>query len=304
MLLLMHRSSSRPVPFLFFLGAALILGSLFARDAFADHPYREIDVRLDHLDVRAERGELRVSYAIDRGSWRAIEGAHLRPRLNLYAPNGRRGPARFVHSVAINHREAVLVFDGHLVPRAETVEIRLSGERGRTRIVTTSYGADCSDRVRVAVARPHRDKPGRGHGHGHGDDKHDDHGHGHGDNRDVAIIEACSASTSWSTDFNACVQKGKRIGYDAPASIAACSAATSWSTDFQGCLDRAANIRHDRVATIHACSAATSWSTDFQACLDEARHLGGAASQVVDACSAATSWSTDFRQCLVSARRS
>ncbi len=318
-----HRNPSRPTAFIIALAVAFVLVSLFARDVFADHPSRDLDVRFTALDVDMHRGGLRVTYEIDHQDWHALQRAHIRPRLNLYAP-GHQGRFEFVQSVRLDADAGTIEYARGTISRhTRFVEVRLSGERGRTRIARTSFGSDCARRVRLAVHRP---GPPRGHGHGHG--------HGHGEYDEVALIEACARSTSWSGDLNQCIAKARNLDHDAPATIVACSSATSWSGDFLACLDLAANVGRNRPGTIAACSAATSWSGDFKSCLgtaagyrsdasptiaackaattwsgdfksclDEARFLGPRGARVVDACGAATSWSGEFKQCLVGARR-
>ena len=312
---------------------ALALAMTFsASNAFADHPRRNLDVELDYVDVRVDHGKLRVTYTIDRDDWYRITKRHIRPRLNLYTPY-QRGRFSYAHSVPVHHRTATIYFPHDVTPtRGKFVELRLSGERGRTRIATTSYNGDCAQRVRVEVVREVHHSHGHGHGHGHGHSHGKKKGHGHGkghvhgkgnakghkhddyvrdrkrdrrferDHR-AEIIAACDRNTSWSGELNHCIDRAVANHYT-PSLIDACGGATSWSGEFHQCLTNAAPIRGNRVATIQACDDATSWSGEFNMCLQKAQDLGRRAPGIVDACDHATSWSGEFQQCLDTSRRS
>ena len=269
--------------------AALLLTNLISASAFAEHP-RDLEVAFDELDVRVVDGELHTTYEIDRRDWRELQRLRIRPRLNLYTEN-RRGTFEFAYSVPLSYRTATVAFPADVTPyRARAVEVRLSGERGRTRIARTSYGHDCSTRVRVAVYRPASPR------------HHPTHPRRPPQN-DVALINACSANTSWSGDLDKCIVKASAISHGAPDAVNACGAATSWSGDFLSCLDHAATIRRNHVGAIQACSAATSWAGDFKQCLQTAATYHGDATPTIHACSAATDWAGDFNHCLVAARR-
>jgi len=325
-----YRNPSHPAAFLMILAAAFMLTNVFVSEAQAKPRHRQnIDVSFDELDARVVRGKLQVTYEIDRHDWRKLQRLHIRPRLNVYTP-ARPGQFTYATSAELNRRDAKIIFPHHVTPAdwARNVEVRLSGDRKRVKIATTSYQGTCGSRVRVALQN-RRGKGHRGRGHGHG------HGHGHGGRNDVAIINACNAQTTWSGDLNTCIKKAQGLGYGAPAVVNACGASTSWSGDFFDCLDlsngvrsnkvgvikacdnatswsgefetclkSAASYRADAAPTINACKAATSWSGDFNDCMSAARPLGHRAPRVVDACDAATSWSGEFKQCLAAARRS
>lgn len=280
------RNPSRPVSFLIILAVAFVMASLVTRDASAEHRPRNLDIALDQLDVSVVRGRLHVTYEVNRHDWRMLKKLHIRPRLNLYLPK-RPGVFEFVQSAPITSRAATIEYSRDLTPRrGRYAEVRLSGERGRTKIATTSYGSSCASRIRIALQRPSR--------------RHHDRGH-HGN--EVAVIESCSRNTTWSGDLNQCIAKAQGIESNAPATINACGASTSWSGDFLSCLDLAGNLGRSSAATIRACESATSWSGDFKSCLKSAAAYHGDAAPTINACKAATDWSGDFKDCVNDARR-
>lgn len=297
------------------LATIFVLASLlFGRDAFAYH--RNLTVHFDALVPRHEHGQLHVDYAIDHDDWHAVQGAGIRPRLNLYARERGTGFS-YVYSMELVADRGTVVFPAFATPRhLREVEFRLSGFTQSARIDRMSVGSECDTRVRVAVRRPAR-RQERGASH------------------DVAgIIAACSEELHSSSELSACVAKASHLRSAATQTIRACGEATTWSDDMLGCLDQAVAIRRDPASTVAACSestyfsddfraclressrfhvsaapsiracrAAAGWSDEFEACVRTAAELGRGAERVVRACDEATHWSDDFRHCLEAGRR-
>ena len=261
----------------FFIALAVLIVGLgfWSGDAFARPPMQTIDVRFDHVAAKQKKGALDLSYRIEKGDWKKLRYAHIRPKLNVYRHSHQRG-AEFVTSVDITEREGVIYLKGF--ERTDEIQVRLSGHHRGKRIGDMGYKKQCAKRITVAVHHPAS------------------HGVGWSKTARKRLLASCG---KFGMNVNACFPLAKKYGEFAPAAFEACSAASDWRSDFTSCIDNSKAIRGKRVAkTIASCDRATEWASDFRSCLKLSANLNQRRAKTIDACDAATQWSSEFRSCM------
>lgn len=270
-----------------------------------------------HLEMSRQRGAWTLDYKIGKRSWRAIKGAGIQPQLLIYAPAGNR--YEFIYAADLTAREGRLILPGRMGLRgARTVELRVVGYRGFSRVMTTAFGRESGRRVRIALGGGRVDR----HDHHDRHDRHDRHDH-HGPgptgpghttttvvvtepaparpprNWAAEVINACKRHTKFSSDFNRCQSLGmKQPPVIAAALVDACGTGRADGGRLNTCLALSANLQSDHVETARACAARAKFSSEVSSCMKAAANHRFMPSEAVKACGKHSKFDSEFTACM------
>lgn len=257
-----------------------------------------------HLEMSRQRGAWTLDYKLNKRSWRAIKGAGIQPQLLIYAPAGDR--YEFIYAADLTAREGRLILPGRMGLRgARTVELRVVGYKGFSRVSATAFGRESGRRVRIALGGGRVD-----HGPGHGPG----HGHGHTTTTVVVtepaparpprnwaaeVINACKRHTKFSSDFNRCQSLGmKQPPVIAAALVDACGTGRADGGRLNTCLALSANLQSDHVETARACAARAKFSSEVSSCMKAAANHRFMPSEAVKACGKHSKFDSEFTACM------
>lgn len=291
------------------LGATLTTA---APEAAAQQRSGDYTASFRELSMSHHRGQWSIDYKLGKRSWRALKDAGINPQLAIYAPAGNR--YEFLYAADLTAREGRLVLPPRMGLRdARTVEIRVVGYKGFSRVSATAFGRESGRRVRIALGGGHGHHGHHGHHNpGPGPDVVPGPGPGHTTTTVVVtepapprnwaaeVINACKRHTKFSSDFNRCQSLGmKQPPYIAPAVVDACG--TNGRGDggrLTTCLELASGLKVDRVETARACAARAKFSSEVRECMSAAASHHYMPSEAVKACGKYSKFSSEFKACM------
>ncbi len=294
---------------------ALALTGLMAGAASAG-PGDGMNVRFKRLEGQRVSGQLSIDYAISKKSWKRLENAGIKLRMNLYT-RGKHAPRAYQYSMRLNNRRGSFTYPKLVQPRKhDTYEFELVGfNRDRHVEFVSLDDSKKSHRLRMKMrmgrlvqvtssrpdeplvqpprppARPPINRPPPIRPQPIVDP-----------NWKVNTINACRKAYSFDSDRRKCQDRAFRLKPAwAADTVTICRAQVSFDSHLAKCMDAADGHAQHPGPVINACGG--KFSNDLDECVKLTATFRSEPVPLIQACKSTNDFASKFKKCLVASSK-